>query len=127
MMYLKIKNENGTMTFAPLKSDNIYILCKDCGSMVQVNNAEEFDYGEVPFEDIDLCAECSARRDAIEEEYLAQEQSRKIVEVVKAVKKHNRIAAEDGKTLSEDELRDFISTTSRKITRNSLLENDGVE
>ncbi len=37
MMYLKIENENGTINFAPMESDNIYVLCKDCGSMVRVN------------------------------------------------------------------------------------------
>ncbi len=28
MMYLKIENENGTINFAPMKSNNIYVLCK---------------------------------------------------------------------------------------------------
>ena len=115
MMYLKIENENGTISFAPMKSNNIYVLCKDCGSMVPVNNAEEIDWGEVPFEDIDLCAECSARRDAIEEEYLAQERSRRIIEVVRTVKEQKRITAEEGRTLGEDEFKSIVDMAAREV------------
>jgi hypothetical protein len=120
MMYLKIENENGTISFAPMKSNNIYVLCKDCGSMVPVNNAEEIDWGEVPFEDIDLCAECSARRDAIEEEYLAQERSRRIIEIVRTVKEQKRIAAEEGRTLGEDEFKSIVDMAAREVVANSL-------
>ena len=115
MMHLKIENENGTITFAPMKSDNIYVLCKDCGSMVLVNNAEKFNWGEVPFEDIDLCAECSARRDAIEEEYLAQEKSRRFVEVARIVKEQKRIAAKEGRTLGEDDLKNIVDMAAREV------------
>lgn len=120
MMYLKIENENGTINLAPMKSDNIYVLCKDCGNMVRVNNAEEFNWGEVPFEDIDLCAECSARRDAIEEEYLAHERSRSIMEIVRRVKKQKHIAAEEGRTLGEDELKSIVDMAAREAVANSL-------
>lgn len=115
MMYLKVKNENGTISFVPMTCGNIYVLCKDCGSMVHVNNAEEFNWGEVPFEDIDLCAECSARRDAIEEEYLAQERSRRIIEVVRTVKEQKRIAAEEGRTLGEDEFKSIVDMAAREV------------
>lgn len=120
MMYLKIENENGTINLAPMKSDNIYVLCKDCGNMVRVNNAEEFNWGEVPFEAIDLCAECSARRDAIEEEYLAHERSRSIMEIVRRVKKQKHIAAEEGRTLGEDELKSIVDMAAREAVANSL-------
>lgn len=113
MMYLKI--ENGTINFVPIKNDNIYVLCKDCRSMVSVNNAEEFDWEEVPFEDIDLCTECSARRDAIEEKYLAHEKSRNIIEVVRSVKEQKRIAAEEGRTLGEDELKNIVDMAAREV------------
>ena len=111
----KIENENGTINFAPMKSNNIYVLCKDCGSIVPVNNAEEFDWGEVPFEDIDLCAECSARRDAIEEEYLAQERSRSIMEIVRRIKEQKHIAAEEGRPLGEDELKSIVDMAAREV------------
>ena len=124
MMHLKIENENGTITFAPMKSDNIYVLCKDCGSMVLVNNAEKFNWGEVPFEDIDLCAECSARRDAIEEEYLAHKRSRSIMEVVRIVKEQKRIAAEEGRTLGEDELKSIVDIASKEAVENSLTQRE---
>lgn len=124
MMYLKIENENGTINFAPMKSNNIYVLCKDCGSIVPVNNAEEFDWVEVPFEDIDLCAECSARRDAIEEEYLAQERSRSIMEIVRTVKKQKHIAAEKGRTLSKDELKSIVNAAVRETVENSLTQRE---
>lgn len=77
-------------------------------------NAEEFDWEEVPFEDIDLCAECSARRDAIEEEYLALERSRNIMEVVRTVKEQKRIAAEEGRTLGKDELKSIVDIASKE-------------
>lgn len=114
-MYVKIEDENGTINFAPMKSNNIYVLCKDCGSMVHVNNSEEFNLGEVQFEDIDLCADCSARKDAIEEEYLAREKSRKFVEVVRIVKEQERIAEEDGRTLGKDELKSIVDRASREV------------
>ena len=115
MMYLKIENENGTINFAPMKSNNIYVLCKDCGSIVPVNNAEEFDWEEVPFEDIDLCAECSARRDAIEEEYLSHERSRNIMEIIGRIKEQKHIAAEEGRTLGEDELKSIVDMAAREV------------
>ncbi|WP_303322246.1 hypothetical protein [Cloacibacillus evryensis] len=77
-------------------------------------NAEEIDWEEVPFEDIDLCAECSARRDAIEEEYLALERSRNIMEVVRTVKEQKRIAAEEGRTLGKDELKSIVDIASKE-------------
>lgn len=124
MIYLKVKNENGTISFVPMTCGNIYVLCKDCGSMVHVNNAEEFNWGEVPFEDIDLCAECSARRDAIEEEYLSHERSRNIMEVVRTVKKQKHIAAEKGRTLSKDELKSIVNAAVRETVENSLTQRE---
>lgn len=114
MMYLKLENENGTIAFTPMINDNIYVLCKDCGSMVRVNNAEEFNWGEVSFEDIDLCAECSVRREAIEEEYLAQEQSRKITAVIRTIKEQKHLAKEEGRVLSEDELKSIVNVAARE-------------
>ena len=61
-----------------------------------------------------MCAECSARRDAIEEEYLALERSRNIMEVVRTVKEQKRIAAEEGRTLVEDELKSIVDIASKE-------------
>ena len=61
-----------------------------------------------------MCAECSARRDAIEEEYLALERSRNIMEVVRTVKEQKRIAAEEGRTLGKDELKSFVDIASKE-------------
>jgi len=61
-----------------------------------------------------LCAECSARRDAIEEEYLALERSRNIMEVVRTVKEQKRIAAEEGRTLGKDELKSIVDIASKE-------------
>ncbi len=61
-----------------------------------------------------MCAECSARRDAIEEEYLALERSRNIMEVVRTVKEQKRIAAEEGRTLGKDELKSIVDIASKE-------------
>lgn len=61
-----------------------------------------------------MCAECSARRDAIEEEYLALERSRNIMEVVRTVKEQKRIAAEEGRTLGKDELKSIVYIASKE-------------
>lgn len=61
-----------------------------------------------------MCADCSARRDAIEEEYLALERSRNIMEVVRTVKEQKRIAAEEGRTLGKDELKSIVDIASKE-------------
>lgn len=127
MMYIRITNENGTITFAPMTSNNIYVLCKDCGHMVPVEYAEELNWGAEPLENIDLCEECAARRDAAEEEYLAEEQSRKIVSVMGILKERKQVAELEGRTFSEEEMKDIITAATKKVSDNSLVKNDDDE
>ena len=42
MLYLKITNEDGTISFHPLRENNIYVQCEICGSMVPVDDPINF-------------------------------------------------------------------------------------
>jgi hypothetical protein len=79
MLYVKTLNPDGTLTFAPIRNDNIYLECKTCGRVVPICDVHEFiedlaDLGKVT--DIDLesditeiCEECEEEKYVREDEY----------------------------------------------------------
>ena len=68
MMYLKIENENGVISFAPLSDNAIYVMCNQCGKMVQIDNPGEIIWEVGSFQALDICEECNDMLVEIEEE-----------------------------------------------------------
>ena len=44
MLYVRIANEDGTISFHPLRENNIYVHCETCGSMVPVDDPINFNF-----------------------------------------------------------------------------------
>ena len=42
MLYVRIANEDGTISFHPLRENNIYVHCETCGSMIPVDDPINF-------------------------------------------------------------------------------------
>ena len=42
MRYLRIDNEDGSVTFHPMRENNIYIQCEKCGNMVPIDDPINF-------------------------------------------------------------------------------------
>ena len=42
MLYVRIANEDGTISFRPLRENNIYVQWETCGSMVPVDDPINF-------------------------------------------------------------------------------------
>ena len=73
MLYLKITNEDGTISFHPLRENNIYVQCETCGSMVPVDDpinfiAEMADMGIIMDDAFNRCEKCSEEHFVWEEE-----------------------------------------------------------
>ena len=74
MLCLRITNEDGTISFHPLRENNIYVHCETCGSMVPVDDPINFiadmaDMGIIMDDAFDRCEKCSEEHFAWEEEY----------------------------------------------------------
>lgn len=74
MLCLRITTEDGTISFHPLRENNIYVCCEICGSMVPVNDPINFiadmaDMGIIMDDAFDRCEKCSEEHFAWEEEY----------------------------------------------------------
>lgn len=84
MMYLKIENENGVITFAPLSDDSIYVLCKHCGKMVKIENPGEIAWEVGSFQKLDICEECNDILLEVEEEKRLSEFVKNKIEALRA-------------------------------------------
>ena len=74
MLYVRIANEDGTISFRPLRENNIYVHCETCGSMVPVDDPINFiakmaDMGTIMDDAFNRCEKCSEDHFAWEEEY----------------------------------------------------------
>ena len=64
MLYVRIANEDGTISFHPLRENNIYVHCETCGSMVPIDDPINFiadmaDMGIIMDDAFDRCEKCS--------------------------------------------------------------------
>ncbi|MEG0094776.1 MAG: hypothetical protein RR670_01940 [Erysipelotrichaceae bacterium] len=84
MIYLKTENENGVITFAPLNDESIYVLCKECGHMVKVDDPRIIAWDAASFEEWDICEECYESLLEIEEEKRFEENIEKRIAALKA-------------------------------------------
>ncbi|RHR00730.1 hypothetical protein DWX64_14395 [Clostridium sp. AF20-17LB] len=71
MLYVRIANEDGTISFHLLRENNIYVHCETCGSMVSVDDPINFiaNMGIIMDDAFNRCAKCSEEHFAWEEEY----------------------------------------------------------
>ncbi len=74
MLYLRVENENGDITFAPVANDNFYIHCLKCDEMEQVVDLLDFvaELGDTDLESkgFDICSKCLEEQCRLEEENL---------------------------------------------------------
>ena len=80
MLYVRIANEDGTISFQPLRENSIYVQCETCGSMVPVDDpinfiAEMADTGTIMDDAFILCwtkrcRKCSSLRRVCKPDYL---------------------------------------------------------
>ncbi|MDD6233252.1 MAG: hypothetical protein PUA89_11140 [Frisingicoccus sp.] len=74
MLYVRIANGDGTISFQSLREKSIYVQCETCGSMVPVDDpinfiAEMADMGIIMDDAYKRCAKCSEEHFSWEEEH----------------------------------------------------------